>query len=117
MTKLRAIAGGADRGAIVSSSIVFGSLAVLTLSVGTHARPVETTPLLAAVIALGLGYRRLLAWRSLMVGLVAVILFIPIRRYTIPINLPFQLEPYRLLVAFIALAAFTSLLIDPRVRM
>jgi hypothetical protein len=78
---------------------------------------VETTPVLAALIALAVGYRHLLAWRSLMVGLVVVILLIPIRRYTIPINLPFQLEPYRLLVVFIAGAAFTSLLIDPRVRM
>src|SRR4029077_123620 len=59
---------------------------------------------------------QLLAWRSLIVGLVIVILFIPIRRYTIPGHLPFQLEPYRLFVAFIAVAVFTSLLIDPRVR-
>jgi polysaccharide biosynthesis protein PslJ len=117
MTALRAIAGGADRGAVLSSSIVFGSLALLTLSVCTNAKPAATTPVLAAVIALGVGYRRLLAWRSLMVGLVIVILFVPIRRYTIPGHLPFQLEPYRLLVAFITLAAFTSLLIDPRVRM
>ena len=45
-----------------------------------------------------------------------VILFIPIRRYTLPASLPFNLEPYRLLVAFVAVAWFTSLLIDPRVR-
>ena len=117
MTALRAIAGGADRGAVLSSSIVVGSLGLLTLSVTTNARPAQTTPLVAALICLAVGYRRLLAWRSLMVGLVVVILFVPIRRYTIPGHLPFQLEPYRLFVAFIAIAAFTSLLIDPRVRM
>lgn len=117
MTALRAIAGGADRGAVLSSSIVVGSLGLLTLSVCTNAKPAQTTPLLAALITLAVGYRRLLAWRSLMVGLVTVILFVPIRRYEFPVHLPFQLEPYRLFVAFIAVAAFTSLLIDPRVRM
>jgi len=116
MTALKAIAGGADRGAVVSSGVVVGSLMLLALSVFTGARPVETTPVLAAVIGLAIGYKRLLAWPSLTVGLVLVILFIPIRRYTIPFNLPFQLEPYRLLVLFIALAAFSSFLIDPRVK-
>ena len=37
MTALRAIAGGADRGAVLSSSIVVGSLGLLTLSVTTNA--------------------------------------------------------------------------------
>ena len=44
-------------------------------------------------------------------------MFIPIRRYTLPGALPFQLEPYRLLVALIAALWFASLLIDPRVRL
>ena len=48
--------------------------------------------------------------------LIAVILFIPMGRYTLPASLPFNLEPYRLLVAFVALGWGTSLLIDPRVR-
>jgi hypothetical protein len=96
--------------------VLAGSLVLLALSVFTNARPLETTPVLAVLIALAVGYKRLLAWPSLTVGLVIVILFIPIRRYTIPGNLPFQLEPYRLMVVFIALAAFSSLLIDPRIR-
>ena len=105
MTALRAIAGGADRGAVLSSSIVVGSLGLLTLSVTTNARPAQTTPILAALITLAVGYRRLLAWRSLMVGLVIVILFVPIRRYAIPGHLPFQLEPYRFLVIIVAAAS------------
>jgi hypothetical protein len=46
-----------------------------------------------------------------------VILFIPIRRYTLPASLPFHLEPYRLVVAAVAAGWLTSLLIDPRVRL
>src|SRR4051794_24958976 len=102
MTALRSIAGSGERGPVISMAVVTGSLVLLSLSIFTNARPIETTPLLAALIGLGIGYKRLLAWPSLTVGLVLVILFIPIRRYTIPGNLPFQLEPYRLLVAFMA---------------
>jgi polysaccharide biosynthesis protein PslJ len=69
-----------------------------------------------ALVALGATYRWALRWRSLVMITVLVILIIPIRRYTLPSSLPFQLEPYRLIVAFVALAWFTSLLIDPRVR-
>ena len=49
--------------------------------------------------------------------LIAVILFIPIRRFVIPGNLPFQLEPYRLFVTLLVGAWGTSLMIDRRVRL
>ena len=39
------------------------------------------------------------SWVGLICVLVAVVMFIPIRRYALPGNLPFELEPYRLLVA------------------
>ena len=45
-----------------------------------------------------------------------MILFIPIRRYTIGGGLPITLEPYRLLIAVVLMAWGLSLLIDPRVR-
>lgn len=70
---------------------------------------------LTIVAALATG-RVLWEWQSLLVTLVAVILFIPIRRYGVPVRLPFELEPYRIVVAFIATGWLTSLLIDPRVR-
>src|ERR671935_897656 len=59
----------------------------------------------------------IVSWRALLAFLILVILFIPIRRYALPGNLPFQLEPYRLLIAFIAAAWLASLLADPRVRL
>jgi hypothetical protein len=60
--------------------------------------------------------RTILAWRNLLILLILVILFIPIRRYSLPGNLPFQMEPYRLLVGLIIAGWASSLLIDPRVR-
>ena len=38
------------------------------------------------------------------------------KRYSLPASLPINLEPYRLLVFFVAVGWVTSLLIDPRVR-
>jgi hypothetical protein len=63
------------------------------------------------------GHRALLSWRSLLVWMLVVILFIPIRRYKLPFDLPFDMEPYRLMVMFLVGAWLSSLLIDPRVRL
>ena len=52
-----------------------------------------------------------------MVLILLVILFIPIKRYSLPASLPINLEPYRLIVFFVAFGWITSLLIDPRVRL
>jgi hypothetical protein len=50
--------------------------------------------------------------------LVLLIMFIPIRRYTLPFQVSgnFKLEPYRAFVALVVLAWVLSLLADPRVR-
>ena len=69
------------------------------------------------VVTVVLAHHWLLRWDVLTGLLIAVILFIPIRRFVIPGNLPFQLEPYRLFVGFLVGAWATSLLIDPRVRL
>jgi hypothetical protein len=61
--------------------------------------------------------RPTISWRSALIALVLVILFIPIRRYRFPVDLPFQLEPYRLLVLLILAGWVASLLSDQRVRL
>jgi hypothetical protein len=58
----------------------------------------------------------LLRWRGPIAALIIVILFIPIRRYTLPARLPFELEPYRLLVIALVLGWLATLLVDPRAR-
>jgi hypothetical protein len=74
--------------------------------------PIATLAALAALIAA----RPVVPWRLALLALVLVILFIPIRRYVMPGDMPFQLEPYRLLVAILLLGWTASLLVDPRVR-
>ena len=114
---MRLVAAGEERGPYISSAIVLGALALLTLTVFTGTRPLETAPVIALTIVFALAYRSLLTWDSLLAVLVLVILFIPIQRYVLPGSLPFELEPYRLIVAFVVAGWTASLLVDPRVQL
>src|SRR4051812_12308529 len=58
-------------------------------------------PLLILVGVLLASYRALFKWHNLLSTLLVVILFIPIRRYTLGSGLPFELEPYRLFVGLL----------------
>jgi hypothetical protein len=91
-------------------------MAMLALAVLTRVPPARTAPLLAIAIVLVMWQRQLLAWRSLLTGILIIVFFIPIRRYTVPGNLPFQMEPYRLVVMLVLAGWFSALLVDPRVR-
>jgi len=114
---MRLVASGEERGPYISSAVVLGALALLTMTVVTGTRPLETAPVIALTIVFTVAYRSLLSWDSLLAALVLVILFVPIQRYVLPGSLPFELEPYRLLVAFIVAGWTASLLVDPSVRL
>jgi polysaccharide biosynthesis protein PslJ len=109
--------GSAQRGLYLSSAVVLGSLALLAATVLTNTRPLEVAPVIALVILFTVAYRTLLAWDTLLALLVLIILFIPIQRYVLPGSLPVELEPYRLLVAFMIAGWIASLLVDPTVRL
>jgi hypothetical protein len=74
-------------------------------------------PILLLITVFAATHRRLLQWHSLLGGLLLVVLFVPIKRYSLPGSLPFNFELYRLTVMVLVLAWVTSLLIDPRVRL
>ena len=114
---LRVIQGADERGPIVSSAIVAGALGLLAWTVVEGRAVFPAAAVVAVLVLLICAHRTLLSWRSLIVWLLLVILFIPIRRYKLPAGLPFDLEPYRLMVMFLVAAWFSSLLIDPRVRL
>jgi len=65
----------------------------------------------------GYPYASVLRWRTLLAGIILVILFVPIRRYTLPGHLPFNLEPYRIIVALVLAGWLVALLVDGRVRL
>jgi O-antigen ligase len=98
-------------GVVLAGAVGFLAVAVVT---GTSVRSVAVLTVLATIAArVRPAY---IAWPKLISALVLVILFIPIRRYALPVNLPFQLEPYRIFVFMLVLVWVGSLLVDPRVR-
>ena len=96
--------------------LIAASLALLAAAVvsGVFARPAVAVVVLATVAAAS----RItsVGWPRLIALLILIILLIPIRRYELPGNLPFQLEPYRVFVVLLVVGWGASLLVDRRVR-
>lgn len=114
---MRAILGADQRGPVVSGAVALFGLAIVALTVVAGVAVTVTAPAMALAVTLAVAHRWLLSWPVLLAGLVLVIVFIPIKRYTIPGDLPFELEPYRIYVGLIAAMWLTALLIDRRVRL
>ena len=79
-----------------------------------------TLPLAAAValgLALAASHATVLRWPAVVGLLLSIMLFVPIGRYSIPINLPFGMELYRLAVAGVLAIWAGALLVDPNVRL
>ena len=88
----------------------------LVATVAASTRGVPPVFVLAAFVVplvLVAGQRVFLAWQTLLGVVIAVILFIPIRRYTLGGGLPFELEPYRVLIAVVLGCWLLALAADP----
>jgi hypothetical protein len=110
---MRVIPGEAQGAPIAATTAILGALLALSLTI-ISGRPATIVAMVLVITAIVVSARSaLLRWRTLFVLLLLCILFLPIGRYRLPGDLPFQLEPYRLLVAFILAVWFGALLIDP----
>ena len=99
---------------VLSSTLVVAFAAVSFLvATGASLAAVVFVSVGAIVIA---GHRTALRWEVLFGALIALMFFLPMRRWVIPSGLPFQIEPYRVLIAFIIVGWSASLLVDRRVR-
>lgn len=97
--------------------LAVGAALLIVAAVGTGVDAVYLMALVAAVVGFAATHRWLLQWRTLLLIIIAAILFIPMKRYTLlPGALPFQLEPYRVIIACVALGWLGTLLIDPATR-
>jgi hypothetical protein len=90
---------------------------VLSIGIVAGVPVSRALPLVILGVVMATAHQTLLQWRNLVITLVAIVLFVPIRLYSMPGSLPFELEPYRALIAFVALGWLASLLVDPRVRL
>jgi Na+-transporting methylmalonyl-CoA/oxaloacetate decarboxylase gamma subunit len=94
---------------------LLSALLALVLLAGVAANAPPTILLGGTAGALGVAATLswLTRWRAMTSAIIACVLFIPIGRYGLPITLPFQMEPYRLVVFIVALCWLTSLLAEP----
>jgi polysaccharide biosynthesis protein PslJ len=113
------LAKGAERRTSLFRPIAY----LAAIAIAAYASFAGQRPLLfvafATVVALASApiIPRLLGWHALLAFVILLILFVPVRVYSLPATLPFNLEPYRLVVAFVAVGWLLSLLVDRRVRL
>src|SRR5438067_9610072 len=103
------------RGDLVSLGVLAVSVVALAGAVLASAPLKVVAPLIGCVVVGALSWRVFASWPRLLTLMVLVILFIPMRRYELPVRVGVGLEPYRLLVAVSLGGGFTPLLADRRV--
>src|SRR6516225_5366180 len=92
------------------------ALLAVTVAVSVNHALIAGAGVLALVIAFWTP-RLIASWPRCIAGLVLVVMLIPIDRYTVAgASLPFQLEPYRLVLGLLVLGWIGALLVDSRVR-
>ena len=96
--------------------VYMGLIALTALSVDGEGHSQGVLGVIFGSVVVLLAGRRLLQWPALMASMTLVILFVPIRSYSLPASLPINLEPYRLVVTFVVGIWLASSLIDRRVR-
>jgi hypothetical protein len=98
--------------AAVAVNIVLALVAAAVVVVAVlFLEPIVVGGVLLVVCGLFIFRRQVFTWTTMMFVLTAVVLFIPIRRYALPIPIGFALEPYRLLIAGLIAALAISVML------
>jgi hypothetical protein len=109
--------GRPARAPVASAVIILAATTLLTTAVVTGRGVAPATALLVLVAAIAAGYRLLLRWESLVAITLLVVLFVPIKRYKLPVTLPFDLELYRIVLALVLFLWLGALLSDGVTRL
>ena len=82
---MRSAVANGDLRRLFPLTMLVGAMSLLTFAIFYHS---SRTPLVAPVVLLAAvvatSYRQILRWDSLLAGVVLVVFFIPIKRYTLP---------------------------------
>ena len=105
------------RGAFIPVTLVAAGVGLLGVAAvsGRAVAPAAGVVILLSLFAVA--HRVVLRWDVLVAALVVVVLVIPIKRYGFAVALPFDLEPYRILIAVLIAMWIGALLIQPDVRL
>ena len=95
---------------------VAGVAAATVVAAAIDFYPLGLLVVVMAVLTAVVSHRFLLRWEIQVALIVLTVLLIPLGRYELPGALPFNLEPYRVLVGLVALGWGASLLADPALR-
>jgi O-antigen ligase/polysaccharide polymerase Wzy-like membrane protein len=99
--------------------LAWAILGCVAIAVGSAAADFHATTALVAITGMFVvvaWQRYLLAWPTLLAYILLVILFIPIRRFTVGGGMPISLEPYRLLITLVLLMWLLAVLVDAKIR-
>jgi polysaccharide biosynthesis protein PslJ len=101
-----------------SITAIGAGLAVLTADVLAGGAQAKTIAIGLLVVLAAIWLTRMAkSWTALIGALAMVVLLIPNNgSYVLPEALPFQLEPYRVVVGLLLIGWIVALLVDPRVR-
>jgi hypothetical protein len=111
------VAAPADRAIVAVGWVAAAAALVAIAATAAGANPVFVAAPIAAGFAFAAAQRWLLAWRTLISLILVLILLVPMKRYSLlGGTLPFQIEPYRVLIAAVAIGWIGTLLIDPAAR-
>jgi len=107
-------AAGAPAARTSRGRLVVGTAVLTAIALGAAVLlpPLVGGAVLLTAALLYLARRVVLTWVGGLGILLAVVMFIPVRRYALPIPLPFQLEPYRVVLVLLLLALVGALLLD-----
>jgi hypothetical protein len=100
--------GGRGLALVIAIAVVVTAAVVLAV---LFLDPLIVGGVLLVVCGLYVFRRQVFNWTSMLFVLTAVILFIPIRRYALPIPVGFALEPYRVTIALLLVALAVTLLV------
>ena len=97
--------------------LISSGLVLFALGISAGADPRAFALLTLGTTAVALFHEQMFRWHVLVGAVVAVILFVPIKRYALPGQLPFDLELYRLTIALVIALWIAALLVDDRVAL